>query len=39
MSLVSGVDFAVVWVRDFDAAIELYGTTLGLHHGYAPRTT
>jgi catechol 2,3-dioxygenase-like lactoylglutathione lyase family enzyme len=30
MSLVTGVDFAVVWVEDFDAAIEFYGTTLGL---------
>jgi len=33
MSLVTGVDFAVVWVRDFDAAIEFYGTTLGLPEG------
>ena len=30
MSFVTGVDFAVVWVKDFDAAIEFYGTTLGL---------
>jgi predicted enzyme related to lactoylglutathione lyase len=28
--LVTGVDFAVVWVKDFDAAMEFYGTTLGL---------
>jgi predicted enzyme related to lactoylglutathione lyase len=30
MSLVTGVDFAVIWVKDFDAAMEFYGTTLGL---------
>jgi predicted enzyme related to lactoylglutathione lyase len=30
MSLVTGVDFAVVMVKDFDAAMEFYGTTLGL---------
>jgi predicted enzyme related to lactoylglutathione lyase len=30
MSLITGVDFAVVFVKDFDAAIEFYGTTLGL---------
>jgi predicted enzyme related to lactoylglutathione lyase len=30
MSLVTGVDFAVVFVKDFDAAVEFYGTTLGL---------
>lgn len=30
MSIVTGVDFAVVWVKDFDAAIEFYGQTLGL---------
>jgi predicted enzyme related to lactoylglutathione lyase len=30
MSLVTGVDFAVVLVKDFDAAMEFYGTTLGL---------
>ena len=28
--MIKGVDFAVVWVKDFDAAIEFYGTTLGL---------
>ncbi|HWM09649.1 MAG TPA: VOC family protein [Solirubrobacteraceae bacterium] len=33
MSIVTGVDFAVVWVKDFDAAIEFYGTTLGLPEG------
>jgi predicted enzyme related to lactoylglutathione lyase len=30
MSIVTGVDFAVVWVKDFDAAIDFYGSTLGL---------
>jgi predicted enzyme related to lactoylglutathione lyase len=30
MSLVTGVDFSVVFVKDFDAAMEFYGTTLGL---------
>lgn len=30
MSLVTGVDFAVVWVDDFERAVEFYGTTLGL---------
>ena len=29
-SIVTGVDFAFVPVRDFDAALEFYGTTLGL---------
>jgi catechol 2,3-dioxygenase-like lactoylglutathione lyase family enzyme len=29
MSIVTGVDFTVVWVKDFDAALEFYGTTLG----------
>jgi catechol 2,3-dioxygenase-like lactoylglutathione lyase family enzyme len=29
-SLVTGVDFAVVLTKDFDAAVEFYGTTLGL---------
>lgn len=28
--LVSGVDFVTVPTRDFDAAVEFYGTTLGL---------
>lgn len=28
--LVTGVDFAVVFTRDFDAAVEFYGTVLGL---------
>lgn len=28
--LVTGVDFAVVLTQDFDAAVEFYGTTLGL---------
>ena len=28
--MITGVDFAVVWVKDFDAAIEFYGKTLGL---------
>lgn len=31
--LVTGVDFAVVFVKDFDAAMEFYGTTLGLLEG------
>jgi predicted enzyme related to lactoylglutathione lyase len=31
--MIAGVDFAVVWVKDFDAAIEFYGTTLGLEQG------
>jgi predicted enzyme related to lactoylglutathione lyase len=30
MSLVTGVDFAVVLVKDFDAAMEFYGNVLGL---------
>lgn len=29
-SLVTGVDFAVAWTKDFDAAVQFYGTTLGL---------
>jgi catechol 2,3-dioxygenase-like lactoylglutathione lyase family enzyme len=29
-SLVTGVDFSVVLTKDFDAAVEFYGTTLGL---------
>jgi predicted enzyme related to lactoylglutathione lyase len=29
-TIVTGVDFALVPVRDFDAALEFYGTTLGL---------
>jgi catechol 2,3-dioxygenase-like lactoylglutathione lyase family enzyme len=29
-SLVTGVDFAVVATQHFDAAVEFYGTTLGL---------
>jgi predicted enzyme related to lactoylglutathione lyase len=29
-SLVTGVDFAVVLTKNFDAAMEFYGTTLGL---------
>jgi predicted enzyme related to lactoylglutathione lyase len=33
MSIVTGVDFAVVWVKGFDAAVEFYGTTLGLPEG------
>jgi catechol 2,3-dioxygenase-like lactoylglutathione lyase family enzyme len=28
--MITGVDFAVVPVKDFDAAVEFYGTTLGL---------
>ena len=28
--MITGVDFAVVWVDDFDRAVEFYGTTLGL---------
>jgi len=28
--LITGVDFVVVPTRDFDAALEFYGTTLGL---------
>jgi len=27
---VTGVDFATVFVKDFDSAVEFYGTTLGL---------
>jgi predicted enzyme related to lactoylglutathione lyase len=30
MSMVTGVDFAVVLVEDFDRALEFYGSTLGL---------
>jgi catechol 2,3-dioxygenase-like lactoylglutathione lyase family enzyme len=30
MSLVTGVDFAVVLVKDFDGAVEFYGGVLGL---------
>jgi predicted enzyme related to lactoylglutathione lyase len=30
MSFVNRVDFAVVWVDDFDRAVEFYGATLGL---------
>jgi catechol 2,3-dioxygenase-like lactoylglutathione lyase family enzyme len=29
-TLVGGVDFVTVWTRDFDAAVQFYGTTLGL---------
>jgi catechol 2,3-dioxygenase-like lactoylglutathione lyase family enzyme len=29
-SLVTGVDFVTVFVKDFAAAVEFYGTTLGL---------
>jgi catechol 2,3-dioxygenase-like lactoylglutathione lyase family enzyme len=29
-ALVTGTDFVVVPVRDFDAAVEFYGTTLGM---------
>lgn len=29
-SLVTGVDFATVFVKDFPAAVEFYGATLGL---------
>jgi predicted enzyme related to lactoylglutathione lyase len=32
MSLVSGVDFATVFVDDFDAAKNFYGDVLGLEH-------
>jgi len=31
-SLVSGVDFVTIFVKDFDAAKEFYGTVLGLPH-------
>jgi predicted enzyme related to lactoylglutathione lyase len=31
-SLVSGVDFVTVFVNDYEAAKEFYGTTLGLEH-------
>lgn len=31
-SLLSGVDFATVFVRDYPAAVEFYGGTLGLEH-------
>jgi catechol 2,3-dioxygenase-like lactoylglutathione lyase family enzyme len=30
MSLVTGVDFSVVFVRDFERAVEFYGGVLGL---------
>ena len=30
MTLVTGVDFAVVLVKDFDGAVEFYGDVLGL---------
>jgi catechol 2,3-dioxygenase-like lactoylglutathione lyase family enzyme len=30
-SLVTGVDFAAIFVKDFDAAADFYGGTLGLH--------
>ena len=29
-SIVTGVDFVTVWTKDFDTAVEFYGTTLGL---------
>ena len=31
-SLISGVDFVTVFVKDYPAAVEFYGTTLGLEH-------
>ena len=31
MSLVTGTDFVYIATRDFDRAVEFYGTTLGLH--------
>jgi predicted enzyme related to lactoylglutathione lyase len=31
-SLVSGVDFVTVFVKDYPAAVEFYGTVLGLPH-------
>jgi predicted enzyme related to lactoylglutathione lyase len=29
---VSGVDFVTIFVKDYDAAVEFYGETLGLEH-------
>jgi predicted enzyme related to lactoylglutathione lyase len=35
--IVTGVDFVSVPTRDFDAAVDFYGTTLGLHRSaYRP---
>jgi predicted enzyme related to lactoylglutathione lyase len=31
-STITGVDFATVFVRDYPAAVEFYGQTLGLEH-------
>lgn len=32
MSKIAGVDFATVFVKDYPAAVEFYGQTLGLEH-------
>lgn len=32
MSTITGVDFATVFVKDYPAAVEFYGQTLGLEH-------
>ncbi|MDX6601920.1 MAG: hypothetical protein QOF13_1122 [Solirubrobacterales bacterium] len=32
MATISGVDFATVFVKDYPAAVEFYGQTLGLEH-------
>jgi predicted enzyme related to lactoylglutathione lyase len=32
MPTISGVDFATVFVKDYPAAVEFYGKTLGLEH-------
>jgi predicted enzyme related to lactoylglutathione lyase len=29
---ISGVDFVTIFVKDYDAAVEFYGETLGLEH-------
>lgn len=32
MTAITGVDFAAVFVKDYPAAVEFYGQTLGLEH-------
>src|SRR5262245_22832559 len=32
MATITGVDFATVFVKDYPAAVEFYGQTLGLEH-------
>ena len=40
MNLIAGVDFVTLWTKDFEAAEQFYGTTLGLpcieRYGRAP---